>query len=239
MLERPNTAFRIYRSPTVGDNQAGGIGAMRLAGSRIRGVVVDNPSGAWVKLDGPGLGFQPYIAPYTLAWSISLLPSVDELSATYVVGPTGQPLNLSGAPIVVYLFEAQVPSSAGSSFQQSSYDKTFSAANGAKVAQEVVIGAVPVASAITTVSLSIMNRIAGTGIGATWVYLDDGVGGTCILLGSMVYGNCDPKWQTLVYPEPFVPPGLSRSVGGWSVVVHLQDFGGVNQYDFVCTINYR
>lgn len=116
MIERPNTQFRIYRSTIVGDNQGGGIGAMRLQGSRIRGVIVDNPSGSWVKLDGPGLGFQPYIAPYTLAWAVSLLPSVDEIIATYTVGPVGQPSSLAGAPLVVYLFEAQVPSSAGSTF---------------------------------------------------------------------------------------------------------------------------
>jgi hypothetical protein len=116
MLERPGTQFRIYRSATVGDNQAGGIGAMTLPGTRIRGVIVDNPSGSWVKLDGVGLGFQPYVAPYTLAWSVSLLPSVTELSAAYVDGPTGQSSSNAGAPLVVYLFEAQVPSSPGSAF---------------------------------------------------------------------------------------------------------------------------
>lgn len=116
MLERPATQFQIFRSVAVGDNQGGGIGAMQLAGSRIRGVIVDNPSGSWVKLDGPGLGFQPYIAPYTLAWSVSVLPSIQELSAAYVTGPTGQPSSTAGAPIVVYLFESQVPSSGGSQF---------------------------------------------------------------------------------------------------------------------------
>lgn len=116
MLERPNTQFAIYRSPTVGDNQSGGISAMVLAGTRIRGVIVDNPSGSWVKLSGTGLGFEPYIAPYTLAWSVSLLPSVLEIGASYVTGPTGQPASTAGSPIVVYLFEAQVPSSGGSQF---------------------------------------------------------------------------------------------------------------------------
>lgn len=116
MLERPNTQFQIYRSPTVGDNQAGGISAMQLPGSRVRGVIVDNPSGSWVKLSGTGLGFEPYIAPYTLAWSVSVLPSVLEIAAAYVAGPIGQPSTTAGAPIVVYLFEAQVPSSGGSTF---------------------------------------------------------------------------------------------------------------------------
>lgn len=116
MQERPNTQYRIFRSAAVGDDQGGGIGAMTLPGTRIRGVIVDNPSGSWVILDGVGLAFQPYIAPYTLAWSVSLLPSVSELSARYVDGPTGQPSSTAGAPLVVYLFEAQVPSSAGSAF---------------------------------------------------------------------------------------------------------------------------
>lgn len=116
MLERPATQHRVYRSPTVGDNQAGGIGSMTLGGTRIRGVIVDNPSGSWVKLTGTGLDFEPYIQPYTLAWSVSLLPSVLEIGAAYVVGPTGQDESTAGSPIVVYLFEEQVPSSGGSQF---------------------------------------------------------------------------------------------------------------------------
>jgi hypothetical protein len=116
MQERPNTQYRIFRSLAVGDDQGGGIGAMTLPGTRIRGVIVDNPSGSWVQLDGVGLAFLPYIAPYTLAWSVSLLPSVSELSVRYVDGPTGQLSSATGAPIVVYLFEAQVPSSPGSTF---------------------------------------------------------------------------------------------------------------------------
>jgi hypothetical protein len=118
VIERPNTQFRIFRSKAVGDNQAGGIGAMTLPGTRIRGVIVDNPSGSWVMLDGVGLGFQPFIAPYTLAWSVSVLPSIAELSAAYVAGPIGQPSSSAGAPMVVYVFEAQVPSSGGSAFIQ-------------------------------------------------------------------------------------------------------------------------
>jgi hypothetical protein len=125
MLERPNTQFAIFRSPTVGDNQAGGISAMRLPGSRIRGVIVDNPSGSWVKLDGIGLGFQPYIQPYTLAWSVSVLPSIDELSASYVPGPIGQPSTNAGSPLVVYVFEAQVPSSGGSTFQPQTTEQSI------------------------------------------------------------------------------------------------------------------
>lgn len=116
MIERPNTQYRIYRSLAVGDNQGGGIGAMTLPGTRIRGVIVDNPSGSWIQLDGVGLGFQPYIPPYTMAWSVSLLPSVSELSAAYVAGPIGQSSSLAGAPVVIYVFESQVPSSPGSSF---------------------------------------------------------------------------------------------------------------------------
>lgn len=116
MIERPDIQSRIYRSTGVGDNAGGGIGAMSLPGTRIRGVIVDNPSGSWVRLDGIGLGFQPFIAPYTLAWSVSLLPSVTELSAIYTVGPTGQTSAATGSPMVVYVFEAQVPSSGGSTF---------------------------------------------------------------------------------------------------------------------------
>src|SRR5450759_2466133 len=116
MQERPNTQYRIFRSLAVGDDRGGGIGAMTLPGTRIRGVIVDNPSGSWVQLDGVGLGFLPFIAPYTMAWSVSLLPSVTELSAKYVAGPIGEASEIAGAPVVVYLFEAQVPSSPGSVF---------------------------------------------------------------------------------------------------------------------------
>jgi hypothetical protein len=145
MLEQPNTQFAIYRSPTVGDNQAGGISAMQLPGTRIRGVIVDNPSGSWVKLSGTGLGFEPFIPPYTLAWSVSLLPSVLEIAASYVVGPTGQASSTAGAPLVVYLFEAQVPSSGGSAFidsqaEQSTAWAIFTA--GQTVANQVLIPAV-------------------------------------------------------------------------------------------------
>lgn len=116
MLERPSTQFRIFRSLTVGDNQAGGIGSMTLPGTRIRGIKVDNPSGSWVMLDGIGMAYQPFIQPYTLAWADSPLPSLAELKATYVTGPTGQPVSIAGQPLVVYLFEEQVPSSGGSQF---------------------------------------------------------------------------------------------------------------------------
>jgi hypothetical protein len=124
MLERPATQHRVFRSPTVGDNNAGGIGAMT---PRIRlqaSVLVDNPSGSWVKLFGTGLDFEPFVAPYTLAWSVSLLPSVLEIGAAYVVGPTGQPMSTAGSPLVVYLFEEQVPSSGGTPFIDSQPEVT-------------------------------------------------------------------------------------------------------------------
>ena len=177
MLEQPGTQFRIYRSAAVGDNQGGGIGAMMLPGTRIRGVIVDNPSGSWVKLDGVGLGFQPYIAPYTMAWSVSLLPSVTELSAVYVDGPIGQSSSNTGAPLVVYLFETQVPSSPGSAFVVSSapvrvYDNVSTSATPYATLSVQVVAAPGVGKRIRILALYIAVRTAG---GYIYGYLHDGI----------------------------------------------------------------
>jgi hypothetical protein len=239
MLERPNTQYRIYRSLAVGDNQGGGIGAMTLPGTRIRGVIVDNPSGSWVQLDGVGLGFQPYVAPYTMAWSVSLLPSVNELSAKYVAGPIGQVSFLAGAPVVVYVFENQVPSSAGSTFlTPSTPDQTFWKVGGGIAKGVVSAGQIPTGSALKTVALSGTTATGGGAQGLMYVRITDGVSTPTVLLGTVVVAGVCPS-PVLVYPEPFMPPTLSLAVPNWFIDMVFDDFWGVGAFQYFLTITYR
>lgn len=230
MLEQPGTQFRIYRSTAVDDNQGGGIGAMTLPGTRIRGVIVDNPSGSWVKLDGIGLGFQPYIAPYTLAWSVSLLPSVNELSAAYVDGPTGQVSTSAGAPLVVYVFESQVPSSPGSNFQTappatlntSPYRSTNVVANTFDVAT-IHLAVVGVRFRIMAFSISIF-----TPGGFVYGYIDDGVSPSMIPFAVLSGTSYSP-----VLPEG----GMLLETVGAPIVLHYA--GSVASLTWRGTVWYR
>ena len=92
---KPPTLQRIYFSKAVGDNQSGGIGGME-PGFLIRGVTVDNPSGSWVLLQPTN----QFIAPFTFGWSSTLLPGSQVISASYVIGPTGQAISTFGQPAV-------------------------------------------------------------------------------------------------------------------------------------------
>lgn len=88
----------------------GDLRAISLPGSFIRGVEVDNRSGSWLQL----LGFDTFIPPYTLGWSVGMPHGASSVDIVSQDGPAGQVSTSEGSHYVVHLTDDMLPSSAGS-----------------------------------------------------------------------------------------------------------------------------
>lgn len=75
---------------------------------QVRGVLIDNPSGAWLLLRPTN----DYIPPYTLGWARSFVGGVASVDLVYQA-PAGQVSTLQGDPAVLVLDTEPVPDSAG------------------------------------------------------------------------------------------------------------------------------
>lgn len=206
MLELPNAQTRTYRSTAVGDNQGGGIGSMALQGTRIRGVSVDNPSGSWVKLTWPSAN-DAWIPPFTLGWSITLVPSQLEVAAQYVGGPTGQSTSTAGMPITVYLSELPVPNSPGSPFVTPGEKIQSALLTIAAVPTEASVLFIPAAAgkSIRVFYASLTQDQISPADGAGQVYLVDT--SLTVYLPKMAVSRTAP-FVAFPYPAPVdLPPG--------------------------------
>lgn len=77
---------------------------------QIRGVLIDNPSGAWLLLRPTN----DYIPPYTLGFARSFVGGVASVDVSYQ-SPAGQVSTLAGDPATIILDTEPVPDSSGSS----------------------------------------------------------------------------------------------------------------------------
>lgn len=75
----------------------------------VRGIVVDNPSGSWLRLSTTG----EYIAPYTIGWARPLPQAATSVSLTAGDGPSGQLGTTEGDTVHVWLHNDEVASSPG------------------------------------------------------------------------------------------------------------------------------
>jgi hypothetical protein len=97
-------------TPAVGTSLTGI--ALR-GGAGVLGVLIDNPSGAWLRVMPRG----DYVPPYTMGWSRGLdvaSASIDVLSGQ---APAGQVTTTKGDPWSVTLYDTQASTSDGGSTQ--------------------------------------------------------------------------------------------------------------------------
>ena len=85
-----------------------------LGGSPIRGIKVDNTSGSWLNIQIPGLPVQ-YIPPYTLAWSMTLLTPLNNVTILSG-GPFGSISTNSGSNVSVYAYDQSQGDSNGNTY---------------------------------------------------------------------------------------------------------------------------
>lgn len=77
---------------------------------------IDNPSGSWLRIDGPGLQFpNQYVAPYTIGRQLTLPYPVPEVVVRFVAGPAGQVSTRSGDPVTIWAYDYATGDSAGES----------------------------------------------------------------------------------------------------------------------------
>jgi hypothetical protein len=81
-----------------------------LGNSRfIQGIVIDNPSGSWLRVTG----IEQYVPPYTVGWSYPVVPAAASLDVLFTDSPSGSPSELVGNPVTVNLYDELVPNHPG------------------------------------------------------------------------------------------------------------------------------
>lgn len=80
-----------------------------LPAGQARGIIIDNPSGSWLRL----YPTFDYIPPYTLQWSRAFDGGVSSLRVMVENGPAGQLSSTEGDDVTVYLDSHPVSTSAG------------------------------------------------------------------------------------------------------------------------------
>jgi hypothetical protein len=86
------------------------LGLTVRGGALIRGLIINNPSGQWLRVYPDG----KYIAPYTLNWALSWEIGHTTLDIKSGEAPAGQINTQQGDPFSATLYEEQVGSSPGS-----------------------------------------------------------------------------------------------------------------------------
>jgi len=84
-------------------------------GRMIGGIIIDNPSGAWLSVGVGGATW--YVAPYTLRWIKRIDPvalSIDTVTML-AAGPSGQVSTVAGGPIVLTILDSP-PDTADTSY---------------------------------------------------------------------------------------------------------------------------
>ena len=145
------------------------------SGSPIRGLKVDNTSGSWLSIIVPSLPVQ-YIAPYTLAWSMTLLTPLSNITINSG-GPPNSISTLAGTNVTVYAYTDSVGDSAGSQYYTPNAEpirKLFFAQINFDQ-QAVPFGAGPVPVVIFPINSGRTIRIYGYGL-AYQLYFPPGIG---------------------------------------------------------------
>lgn len=95
---------QIYRMALGTDLESATIPAYQIAG-----IVIDNPSGSWLRVSG----VEKYVPPYTNQWSYPCSPKLASVSVRFVDSPSGSQSVLVGLPPIVTLYNVGVPAYAG------------------------------------------------------------------------------------------------------------------------------
>lgn len=80
-----------------------------LGTAQAEGVIIDNPSGSWLHVEG----VDRYVPPYVMGWSFPFDPSVASVTVRFVDSPSGSQSSLTGTPPTVYLSDRPVPAFSG------------------------------------------------------------------------------------------------------------------------------
>lgn len=115
----------------------GDLVAASLSSGQLRGVIIDNPGGAWLQL----FPTYDFIPPYVLGWATTIPAAASITVKTIPTGPSGQISTLKGDPYTVTLDSEPVTISGGVPAPGASYvagftpvaswSETFSATIGA------------------------------------------------------------------------------------------------------------
>ena len=84
------------------------------SGSPIRGLRIDNTSGSWLGVQIPSLAVQ-YVPPYTLAWSVTLLTPLNNITVLSG-GPPNSFSTAGGTNVTVYAYTDSVGDSQGNTY---------------------------------------------------------------------------------------------------------------------------
>lgn len=101
----------------VGDD----LDAASLASGQLRGIIIDNPSGAWLQL----FPTYDFIPPYVLGWATTIPAAASITVRTIATGPSGQISTLKGDPYTVTLDSEPVSLSGGVPAPGASYVAGF------------------------------------------------------------------------------------------------------------------
>lgn len=89
-----------------------GVDLIGIAGNGwfINGIIVDNPTGAWLKISG----INDFVPPYTQGWSRPVTPAAIAIDITFEsIGPGGSSSDLVGEPISVTIIDQTIEVSNG------------------------------------------------------------------------------------------------------------------------------
>lgn len=90
---------------TLGDD----LDNITLGTVQVEGIIVDNPSGSWLHVEG----IDRYIPPYIMGWSFPVQPSMTSMTVRFVDSPSGSQSVQVGTPPTVYLLDTPVPAFSG------------------------------------------------------------------------------------------------------------------------------
>jgi hypothetical protein len=97
-----------------GGNLTNWVPGFSTSGHPIRGLRVDNTSGSWLGVQIPSLAVQ-YVPPYTLAWSMTLLTPLSNVTILSG-GPPGSVSTSTGDNVTVYAYSESVGDSNGNTY---------------------------------------------------------------------------------------------------------------------------
>lgn len=158
-----NTYVPIIHSKIITTAGFGNLGVTAFTGADlgrlITGVIIDNPSGAWLTLNIGGAAYR--VAPYTLRWVKEITPPVINFtSLTFdATGPASQVSSRQGDQVTVTILD-QEPDSKDTFFIEG-YTPTLGIAVGQVVAASTGIAGQVAIAAVANKRIRVINIIAG------------------------------------------------------------------------------
>jgi len=176
------------------------LGLQLRGGALIRGLIVDNPSGQWLRVYPDG----DYVAPYTMGWSLSWRVGRATVDIKSGEAPAGQINTLQGDPFSATLYEDEVGSSPGS--QDPAFITQFTPILSASASFQVsslVNNTTTLVAAIANKRFRVLSySFAKFGLGlfddsGVWYIFRSGTGAVTTggLLGPLTYESGTQRWE--------------------------------------------